>query len=109
MLISSSIAAAIAITGYDLFRDKPNATISAGQRITRCGLRGSAAAGQCLVRVMAGNSMVAEIYNSATGFPTETDMMPIEYVHRGPSTRIYGIVADAPTTSAINIVLTRVP
>jgi hypothetical protein len=109
MLISSSIAAATAVTGYDLLRDKPNSTISAGQRITRCGLRGSAASGDSLIRVMAGNSMVAELYNSNTGFPTETDMMPIEYVHRGPSTRIYAIVADAPATNPLNIVLTRVP
>ena len=109
MLISSSVAAATAVTGYDLLRDKPNATISPGQRITRCGLRGSAASGDTLVRVMAGNSMVAELYNSATDFPTETDMMPIEYVHRGPSTSIYAIVADAPATNPINIVLTRVP
>ena len=53
--------------------------------------------------------MVAERYNSASDFPTETDMMPIEYVHRGPSTRIYASVADAPATNPINIVLTRVP
>lgn len=104
MLISNSVAAAVAVVGYDLFQDLPNATIAAGQRITGVGLRGSAAAVDTKVRIMAGNVEVASIYNNNTGAPGRDDMLPVTYVHRGPPVRVYGIVTDAPATNPINIV-----
>jgi hypothetical protein len=108
-LITTSTAAATAVLGYDLLRDEPNATIAAGERVTAAALKGSAAAGDSAIRLSAGNVEIGTFYNSATGFPNNDDMMPVNYVHRGAPTRLYAKVTDAPATSPLNLSINKVP
>jgi hypothetical protein len=103
--ISVSILAASAVVGYDLLTSRPNAQISNGDTISSAGLRGSAAAGDTQVRLMAGNAQIGDLFNSDTGFPTGTDMIPVGYTHRGPTVRLYAQVVDAPATNPINLVV----
>jgi len=109
MLISNSVAAATAVVGVDLLSDQPNATIGAGQRITAIGLKGSAAAGDTKVQILAGNELVAELFNNSTGFPGRDDMMPVDFTYSGVASRIYAKVTDAPASNPINIAVVRVP
>ena len=103
MLVEASVAAAVAVLGYDLLQDEPNATISAGQRVSTAGMKGSAAAGDAKIRLTAGAHEIATLYNNDTGFPGRDDMMPVGYVHTGPPTRLYAKVTDAPATNPLNI------
>ena len=89
--------------------DQPNATIAAGQRITAIGVKGSAAAGDTKIQILAGNELVAELYNNNTGFPGRDDMMPVDFTYMGNPSRIYAKVTDAPATSPINVAVVRVP
>jgi len=103
--ISVSVLAATAVIGYDLLTSRPNAQISNGDTINSAALRGSAAAGDTQVRLMAGNSQIGDLFNVGTGFPTGTDMIPIGYTHRGPTVRLYCQVVDAPSSNPINFVV----
>jgi hypothetical protein len=107
MLLASSVAAATAVVGFDLFSSNSASTISPGQRITWAATLGSAAAGDTEIRLMAGNTMVGTLFNSNTGYPTGTDLFPVSYRHVGPTTRIYATVVNAPATNPINISVVR--
>jgi hypothetical protein len=107
MLLASSVAAATAVVGFDLFQSNSAATIAPGQRVTFGAVLGSAAAGDSEIRLMAGNTHIATLFNSNTGFPTGTDMFPIAYRHVGPTTRIYATVVNAPATNPINVSVVR--
>jgi hypothetical protein len=107
MLLASSVAAATAVVGFDLFQSNSAATIAPGQRVTFGAVKGSAAAGDSEIRLMAGNTHIATLFNSDTGFPTGTDMFPVAYRHVGPTTRIYATVVAAPATNPINISVVR--
>jgi hypothetical protein len=107
MLLASSVAAATAVVGFDLFQSNSAATIAPGQRVTFGAVLGSAAAGDSEIRLMAGNTHIATLFNSNTGFPTGTDMFPVAYRHVGPTTRIYATVVNAPATNPINISVVR--
>ena len=99
--VEVSIAAATAIVDYDLYTGVPGAEIKTGQRVSGVALKGSAAAGDTRVRFMAGDTVVAWIYNNNTGAPGRDDIIPVDYLHRGPSAKLYGIVTDAPATNPI--------
>jgi len=107
MLLASSVAAATAVVGFDLFQSNSAATIAPGQRISFAGMLGSAAAGDTEVRLMAGNTHIATLFNSNTGFPTGTDMFPVAYRHVGPTTRVYATCVSAAATNPINISVVR--
>lgn len=99
--IENSVAAATAVVDYDLFNNVPGAEISNGQRVHSVALRGSAAAGDTRVRFMAGTNVVAWIYNNGLLVPGRDDLIPVDYVHRGPTVRLYAMVTDAPATNPI--------
>ncbi len=107
MLLAASVAAASAVVGYDLFSNSSAATIAPGQRISFAAVLGSNAAGDSEVRLMAGNTHVATLFNSNTGFPTGTDLFPVAYRHVGPTTRIYATMVSAASTNPINISVVR--
>lgn len=108
MLLSSSATAAVSTVGYDLFQTNSAATITAGQTITVAALRGSAAAGDTEIRLLAGNTEIAQIFSAGTGVPTGTDMLPVGYRHMGASVRLFAQIVDAPTTNPVYLVVTKI-
>lgn len=105
-LTTVSIAAATAVLQYDLLTSRPDISVSGRDRVIRAlGLTGSAAAGDTAVDVKVGNVVVATLYNSATGFPSnDAAKFPTSYfVPAG--TPISAVVTDAPATNAINFLI----
>lgn len=103
--VETSVAAATAVVGYDLYANNSLATIATGQRVTGVALKGSAAAGDSKVRFTAGTAEIASIYNNNTGFPGRDDLIPVDYVHLGPPARLYATVEDAPATNPLNALI----
>lgn len=98
-----SVAAATAVLGYDLLTNRPDiATSSRGRVLRAVGLTGSAAAGDASVDFKVGNRVVASLFNSATGFPSnDAAKFPTSFaVPAGEPLSI--IVTDAPVTNALN-------
>jgi len=101
-----SVAAAVAVVGYDLLTNRPDVQSSAGARVLRAvALTGSAAAGDTVVDFKVGNRTVATLYNTATGFPTnDASKFPTAYsVPAGSPLSV--IVTDAPATNPINLLV----
>jgi len=101
-----SIAAATAVVGYDLLTNRPDIQNSAARRTLRAlALTGSAAAGDTVADIKVGNRVVATLYNTATGFPTnDASKFPTSYlVPQGSPVSV--IITDAPATNAINLLI----
>lgn len=101
-----SVAAATAVVGYDLLNNRSDISSTGARRVLRAvGLTGSAAAGDCAVDVKVGNRIVASLFNSATGFPSnDASKFPTSYaVPAGSSVSV--IITDAPATNPINLLL----
>jgi len=101
-----SVAAAVAVVGYDLLTNRPDISNSAGQRVIRAiGLTGSAAAGDSAVDFKVGNRTVATFFNTATGFPTnDASKFPTAY-NVPPGSPVSVVVTDAPATNALNLLI----
>lgn len=101
-----SIAAATAVLGYDLLTNRADIAVSGRPRVLRAiGLTGSAAAGDSAVDIKVGNAIVASLYNSATGFPTnDAAKFPTSY-HVPAGVPISAIVTDAPVTNPLNFLI----
>lgn len=101
-----SIPAATAVVGYDLLTSRPDIQSAAGPRTLRAiALTGSAAAGDTVVDFKVGARVVATLYNTATGFPTnDASKFPTAY-HVPGASPLSVIVTDAPVTSAINLLV----
>lgn len=101
-----SVAAATAVLAYDLLTGRPDIAMSSRNRVLRAvGLTGSAAAGDTGVDIKVGNRVVASLFNSATGFPTnDAAKFPTSFaVPAGEP--LSAVVTDAPATSAINLLV----
>lgn len=101
-----SVAAAVAVLGYDLLTNRPDVGVGAGRRTIRAiGLTGSAAAGDSAVDVKVGNRTVVSLYNTALGFPTnDAGKFPTMY-HVPPGSPVSIIVTDAPATNPLNVLI----
>lgn len=101
-----SVAAATAVLGYDLLTNRADIATGAGRRVLRAiGLTGSAAAGDTSVDFKVGNRIVATLFNTATGFPTnDAGKFPTAF-NVPPGSPISIIVTDAPVTNAINVLI----
>jgi len=101
-----SVAAAVAVVGYDLLTNRPDIANSNGQRVLRAiGLTGSAAAGDSVVDIKVSNRTVATLYNTATGFPTnDGSKFPTSY-SVPPGSPVSVIVTDAPATNPLNLLI----
>ena len=105
-LTTVSIAAAVAVVGYDLLTNRPEITSSQRQRVLRgCALTGSAAAGDTVVDIKVGNRTIATLYNTGTGFPTQDASFFKTSYRVPPGAPISAIVTDAPATNPINLLL----
>jgi len=101
-----SIAAAVAVLGYDLLTNRPDIATSGRNRTLRAvGLVGSAAAGDSAVDFKVANVIVSSLYNSGTGFPTaDAAKFPTSFnVPAGAPLSV--IVTDAPATNPLNVLV----
>jgi len=101
-----SIAAAVAVVGYDLLTNRPDIASSGLRRVLRSlALTGSAAAGDAAVDVKVANRTVASLFNTATGFPTaDAAKFDTQYAVP-PGSPVSVIVTDAPATNPLNLLI----
>ena len=101
MLGQFSIAAATAVLGFDLASNTYWQQHSRPRRLVAVGLRGSAAALDTKVRILAGTNQIAELYNDTTGAVNRDAMFRIgSMIPAGVEVHVF--VDDAPATNPIN-------
>ncbi len=106
MIGQVSVAAATAVAGYDMFRDQTWRVSSRTRRLRGMGVAGSAAALDSAVDLFVDQYHVGRFYNSATGMVlVDAHMMPLKGNLVPPGATISCIVAIAPGTNPLNIVL----
>jgi len=105
MIGEVSVTAAVAVAGYDLFRDQTWRVASKDRRLTGIGVAGSAAAGDCSFDLYIDQYHVGRFYVLAAGWPTRDHFVPLQgnFVPRGAT--IAAIMHVAPTTNPINVIL----
>lgn len=105
-LTTVSVLAATAALGYDLLTNRADvANAQRARTIRGLALVGSAAAGDARVQVKVGATVVATLYNTATGFPTaDASLFPTQY-HVPAGSPISVIVDDAPATNPLNLLI----
>jgi len=101
-----SVPAATAVVGYDLLTNRPDISSAGVARVLRAlALTGSAAAGDTVIDVKVANRVVATLYNSNTGFPTN-DADKYDTAYNVPSGQALSvIVVDAPATNPLNVLV----
>lgn len=106
MLNIVSVPAATAVLGYNLLANRPDISVSARARVLRgLAVTGSAAVGDARVSVKVGNTVVATLYNTATGFPTnDASKFPTSFAVP-PGSPLSVEVTDAPATNPLNLLL----
>lgn len=103
-----SVSAATAVLDYDLFQNQTWKTSSRNRVLRGAAVKGSAAGGDTKVSIRVGQVEVAALYNNATGFPNRDDIISLG-VPVPAGMPISAIVADAPTTNPINVLVDLVP
>lgn len=104
MLAAVSVAYGTAILGADLLDGNILSKPGAVRRIKGAALAGSAAAGDMLVELYAKNRLLAQLYNTATGFPTRDHLFPVG-ADVALTESISAIVRDAAATNPANLLL----
>jgi len=103
-LAEISVAAAVAVVGYNLLQNSPHRQSRRPRRLRSIALCGSAAAGDTEIQVLIGTTEVARKFNTTTGFPTGD-----HFVRVGrsvpPGEEVHAIVTDAPATNPINLIV----
>jgi len=100
--VEVSIAAAVAVLGFNMLANSPHRQSSTPRTLTAIALRGSAAAGDSEISVLVNQTEVARIFNTTTGFPNRDDLVAIG--ERIPqNAEISAIVVDAPATNPLNL------
>jgi len=106
MIGTVSVAAATAVVGYDLFQNEVWNVSDRPRRLRGIAVAGSAAAGDAAIDLYIGRYYVGRFYNLATGFPNIADhMIPLKGNLVPAGSKISCVVADAPGTNPINIIL----
>ena len=106
MIGQVSVAAATAVVGYDLFRDQTWRVAAKSRRLRGMGMAGSTAALDTSADLFIDQFHVGKFYNSAAGAVLlDAHMMPLKGNLVPPGATIACIVADAPATNPINVVL----
>lgn len=99
-----SIAAASAPLGTNLLADSTFRQVGRSRIIRGAALAGSAAAGDTEVEILVGSSVVARLFNKATGFPTRDHLFPVG-AFVPANTEVSARVTDAPSTNPINLAI----
>jgi len=102
---TQSVAAAVAVVGYDLLTGAPQIRQSGSDRVLNSiALTGSAAAGDTKVSMRVANVEVAHQFNTATGFPAQdASKIDLGGVFIPAGAPLSAIVTDAPATNPINL------
>lgn len=99
-----TIAAAVAVLGFDMFRDEPWTVSDEDRAITGLGVTGSAAAGDSAIDLLVNLQRALRKYNQTTGFPNMDNVQPLSvYVPAGA--KISAPVVDAPATNPLNLLI----
>lgn len=102
MIGQVSVAAAVAVVGYDLAAATTWRVSNLPRNIVAVGLAGSAAALDSKVDIFVGNVKVGDMYNSGTGAPNRDSMFRVGFfVPAGAPVSV--IVTDAPATNPLNL------
>lgn len=102
MIGQVSIAAAVAVVGYDLAAATTWRVSNLPRRMVAVGLAGSAAALDTKVDIFVANVKVGDMFNSSTGAPNRDSMFRVgQMVPAGAPISV--IVTDAPATNPINL------
>jgi len=105
-LTTVSVAAATAALGYDLLTNRVDVSTAQRRRTIRgLSLTGSAAIGDARVQVKVGANVVATLYNTALGFPTQDASTFNTQYHVPAGAPISVIVDDAPATNPLNLLI----
>ncbi len=106
MIGQVSVAAATAVVGYDMFRDQTWRVAARPRRLRGMAVAGSTAALDSAVDLFVDQFHVGRFYNSAPGFPlVDAHMIPLKGNLVPPGATVSAIVAIAPTTNPLNIIL----
>ena len=102
----ASIAAATAVVGYDLAQGLMWQQSSMDRALTGFAIAGSTAAADTKIGLYIDTVKIGEFYNTAAGVPNMDSLVPLDgnFIPAGAMIHIY--VEDAPTTNAINLILT---
>ena len=101
MLYTVQRPVAQAVVGTDIISNETWRIASDNRVLSRIGLTGSAAVGDCKVELFAGNLRIGEFFNSALGVPQSLrDMFAVNVVIPGGMPLVANI-ADAPETNPI--------
>lgn len=102
MLAQVSVAAAVAVLGYDLLTGSVFKQSTERRYLKGAALAGSAAAGDTKISILKGTTKIGELYNVTTGFPTTDHLFGIgEWIL--PNDEITAEITDAPATNPINL------
>lgn len=104
MIVQVSIAAAIAILGYDLLTGEPGRSSSRPRTLVAAGLTGSAAALDSKISLKVGSLEVGRMFNSNTGAPNKDAMFRVGVLVPAGE-EVHGEVTDAPVTNPLNLAL----
>ena len=100
-----SVAAATAVTGYDLFRDQTWRVSSKPRRLFGLMVAGSTAGGDCSFDLFVDQYHIGRFFNSAAGWPTHDHLIPLKGNAVPPGATIAAIMITAPTANPINVIL----
>jgi len=105
MIGQVTVAAATAVSGYDLFRDKTWRVSSKSRRLMGIAAAGSAVAGDCSFDVFIDQFHVGEFHNLALGWPTRDHIVACRGNNIPPGATLSAIMKTAPTTNPINVIV----
>lgn len=106
MIGTVSVAAATAVVGKDLFSDQTWRVSSKTRRLRGIAIAGSTAALDCSMDLFVDQYHVGKFYNLATGAPLmDAHNIPLKGNLVPPGATIALIVADAPTSNPITVIL----
>jgi len=105
MIGQVSIDDAVAVVGYDLFKDTIWQQASYPRVLSGIGCAGSATAMDTKISIYVGTLKVGEFYNAATGAVLVNQHMFAMNEEVPAGTLIHAYVDDAPATNPVNVVV----
>ena len=106
--ISTSVAAATAVVGYDLMTGSRHQQGEYMRSLQSMKLTGSTAKGDTEVELFIGDEYIGNFFNTTEGagvFGVREDEVDLGNVMVYPGEKIHAYISDAPTTNAINMTL----
>lgn len=105
MIGQVSVTAAIAVAGYDLFRDQTWRVSSKQRRLSGVAVCGSAVPGDCSFDLFIDQFHVGRFYNLALAWPTKDHFIPLAGNLVPAGATVAAIMNVPPTTNPINVIV----